>query len=430
MNNKVSLKTFLSNTLKKLGKGFLPFIILGVSVGIFALLLSLRSEVPSQTPQERVWNIQAMQAKVESIQPQLKVFGEVVAGRKIALRALVSGEIITMHADFREGGVIDESDELIQIDPFNYKNAVDEAVARLSEAQARLEEIGAQQQQEQDLLKRAKEQAELSERDLERSKKLADRGHLSQKTLDDKKLANSKQLQTMEMRRNNIAIQDARLTQQEGAVARSEIALAHAERELSRTLLKAPFRGFLSQINASAGRVVNINDQIAQLIDADQLEVRFHLSDAQFGRIISNTGDLKGEGVKISWRVGEETLKFNGTIIRIGAEISQLAGGVSVFADIDIQDLDSTLRPGAFVQVHLPDRKYKNVVRLPSNALYEGNIVYAIVDERLVPRAVKVIGQINDDIIVQNGIKNGDIIMTTWFAEAGPGTKVFVAQKN
>lgn len=423
-------KDKLKNLVGGLTKGALPLVILAVSVGLFMLLLSLKPNVPSQEPKERMWNVHAVQAKVETIQPTLRVFGEVVAGRKVILRALVSGEILEVHKDFREGGIVDEDDQLLQIDPFDYKNAVDEAAALLLETRAKLEELLAQKQQEEDLLKRTEEQVKLSERDMARAEKLATQNYISQKTLDDRKLAYSKQLQTMEMGRNNLSIQEARLTQQEGVLARSEIALARVERELSRTLLKAPFRGFLSKINAARGRLVNVNDTIAEIIDADQLEVRFHLSDAQFGRIISSAGDLKGGSIKINWQVGEKPLLFDGTIIRIGAVISQSAGGVSVFSDIDVRDINSTLRPGAFVQVHLPDRKYENVVRLPADALFNGNIVYAIVEDRLVPRPVKIIGQIDDDIIVENGIKNGERIMTTWFAEAGPGTKVFVPKTN
>lgn len=423
------IKNNMKNLLNKISKISLPIIILIASAGFFVLLLVLRPSVESSTPQERVWNVKAIKARVENIQPNLHVFGEIVAGRRVALRALVSGEILEMHSDFREGGTVEEGEDLFQIDPFNYKNATDEALARLSESKAKLEELLAQKMQEEDLLKRAKEQAKLSKRDLERAKKLSGRGHISQKTLDDKRLAYSKQLQTMEMRSGNLSIQEARLVQQEGAVSRSEIALSRAERELSQTLLKAPFRGFLSKVNAAIGRLVNVNDQIAELIDADQLEARFHLSDEQFGRIISNKGTLKGEEVKINWRVGKEVLAFNGTIIRIGAEISQATGGVSVFADMDIPNINSSLRPGAFVKVRLLDRYYENVVRLPADALFDGNIVYAIVEDRLVPRPVKIIEHIGEDIIIQSGIKNNEKIMLTWFAEAGPGTKVFVPQQ-
>ena len=417
-----SKESFLSKILRAAS----PFLILGAAIGIFALLIFSRPEVKIAPPQEHVWSVAAIEVKKQNIEPTLKVFGEVVAGRHVELRALVAGEILETHPDLRNGGIVEKGEQILRIDPFTYKTAVDETIARLSEARARLDEQIAQKKLEAELLKRAQEQAELSARDLKRAERLARDGHISQKTLDDKKLAYSRQLQTVERHQNNLSIQEARLTQQEGAVARVEIALARVERDLERTLLKAPFRGFLSNVNAAQGKHVNANDRIAQLTDADQLEVRFHLSDQQFGRILTSNDELKGQRIKISWNIGDETLLFDGEIIRIAAEMSQVAGGVSVFSNIDIPNVDSALRPGAFVQVHLPDRVYQNVARLPADALYDDNIVYAIVNDRLEPRAVDVIGFIDDDVIIQNGLKNGEKIMTTWFAEAGPGTKVSI----
>ena len=375
-------------------------------------------------PSERVWNVTAQRVQLGNIKPVLKVFGEIVAGRKVDLRTFVGGEIVEASPNLRDGGII-ESDELIlRIDPFNYENAVDEAVARQTEASARHEELLAQRTQEENLFKRAEEQAILKQRDLNRAVKLAKAGHISQKTLDDKRLAVSMQQQSVEMRKSSLAIQEARLEQQEGAVKRSEIVVANAERNLMRTELKAPFRGFLNNVTAAEGRHLNVNDRIATLTDADQLEVRFHLSDQQFGRIVTSAGQLKGQDINILWKIGKKTLPFDGQIIRIGAEISQIAGGVSVFAAVATPSVDSILRPGAFVQVQLADRPYENVVRLSENVLYNGNIVYIIVDGRLEPRPVETIGNIGGDVIIGNGLKTGDVVLTTWFAEAGPGTRV------
>ena len=410
--------------IRSLARRFLPFIVLGTSFFVFFLLVSFREEVETIPPSERVWNVTAQHVQLGDIKPVLNVFGEIVAGRKVDLRTFVGGEIVEASPNLRDGGIIEADELILRVDPFNYENAVDEAIARQTEASARHEELLATRTQEENLFKRAEEQAILRKRDLDRAVKLAKAGHISQKTLDDKKLAVSQQQQSVEMRKSNLAIQEARLEQQEGAVKRSEIAVANAERNLVRTELKAPFRGFLNNVTAAEGRHLNVNDPIATLIDADQLEVRFHLSDQQFGRIVTSAGQLKGQNINILWKIGRKTLPFNGQIIRIGAEISQIAGGVSIFAAVATPNIDSTLRPGAFVQVQLADRPYENVVRLPEDVIYNGNLVYIIVDGRLEPRPVKTIGNIGGDVIIEEGLKTGDIVLTTWFAEAGPGTRV------
>ncbi len=403
---------------------FLPIVVLITSFGAFFVLVSLREEVQTTPPTERVWQVNAQRVQLGDIQPMLNVFGEIVAGRRVDLRTFVGGEIIEASPNLRDGGIIEADDIILKIDPFAYENAVDETIARQTEARAKHEELIARRTQEENLLKRAQEQAVLRRRDLDRAIKLAKAGHISEKTLDDKRLAVSQQEQAVEMRKSSLAIQEARLEQQEGAVKRAEIAVALAERDLARTVLAAPFRGFLSNVTAAEGRQLNVNDRAATLTDADQLEVRFHLSDQQFGRIVTSAGSLSGQEINVLWKVGKKTLPFEGQIIRIGAEISQIAGGVSVFAEVRTPNRDSTLRPGAFVEVQLADRPYENVVRIPENAIYNGDIVYVIVDGRLQPRPVITVGTIGGDVIIQNGLKNGDLVMTTWFAEAGPGTRV------
>ena len=64
--------------------------------------------------------------------------------------------------------------------------------------------------------------------------------------------------------------------------------------------------------------------------------------------------------------------------------------------------------------------------RMPESALYNGNTVYVIKDERLVARKVELVARIDNDILLRGGIKVGDRIVTTKFSEIGPGQKVEV----
>ena len=84
------------------------------------------------------------------------------------------------------------------------------------------------------------------------------------------------------------------------------------------------------------------------------------------------------------------------------------------------------MRPGAFVEVHVPDRLYRDVVRLPESALYDGDTVYAVVDGRLEPRRVEVVVRIGTQVLVSGDLAADDMVVTTRFAEIGEGIKVAV----
>ena len=122
---------------------FMPLLILAGAIGIFMVLRATQPTLTPEPPEERSWTVRAAAVTFTDIQPQLQVFGEVVAGRKVELRALVAGEILETGENFREGGIVSTGDTLVLIDPFDYEAARDDAVASLSEGKARLAEIKA-----------------------------------------------------------------------------------------------------------------------------------------------------------------------------------------------------------------------------------------------------------------------------------------------
>ncbi len=407
-----------------------PFVILGAALGIAALLIVSNRPPESAPVAERVWHVAAMNVQETTARPQLRVFGEIVAGRSVDVRSAVAGEIVEVWPSFREGGIVRSGESLLRIDPFTYERAAEEARASLDEARARLMESKARAAQGNALLARDGEQLTLRRRDLGRAEELARQGHISQKTLDDKSLAAIRQEQTVEKGRSVLEIDQARLEQQRAGVARMESALKRARRNLEDTRLSAPGSGYLSAVKVGVGQRVGVNERLARLIEAGSLEVRFTLSDSQYGRLLADGGSLQGRAVRIAWRVGSGTLFFDAEIARTGALISAAAGGVNVFAVLSETALETPLRPGAFVEVNLTDRAYERVFRLPEEAVFDDQRVYAVRGGRLEARRVEVAGRTGGDLFVRGEISDGERILITRFTEAGPGVRVEILEER
>ena len=111
-------------------------------------------------------------------------------------------------------------------------------------------------------------------------------------------------------------------------------------------------------------------------------------------------------------------------IERVGARIASETGGVEVFARIKEPLKPVPLRPGAFVEIRVPDRQYDAAARIPAAALYDGDKVFAIVDGRLEARPVKVEGGIEDDLLVSGEIADGDRILANRISTPGTGVRV------
>jgi RND family efflux transporter MFP subunit len=368
----------------------LPLIILAVTAGIAYVLIATRTQLaPTEAP-ERVWPVEAMVAHIGTIQPELKLFGEVVAGRRTELMPLVSGVMIEIGENFREGGQVSKGELLLQIDPFTYETDLAEQRSILKEGQIKLRML---------------------EKDRERAKELFAAKNVSEQFLDTAELD---------------------VLQQEAIIEQREIAVKRAQRDLADTRLVAPFDGVVNDVNAALGKQFSDfgADKVAELIDTSRMEVRFSLTNAQYGRLLESGGSLVGLPVEVLWKVGQRTLEYGAVIERVGAEIESTTGGVDLFSVIDTGGEQTDLRPGAFVSVMLMDKVYADTLEAPDTALYGEDSVFIVRDERLVKRKIHVVGFTGTNVLFrideQHPIVEGDLIVITQIREGGEGSKVSV----
>ncbi len=404
-------------------KTLAPILVIALAIVSFAGLKATKPEVPQRPAREQVWAVKAIEAQISTFRPELILYGRTVAGRRVELRSLVAGEVIETGVHMREGGVVKKGEVLLRIDQFQYEGKLVEANAKLAEARAKAREIEATIESEQDALKRSKEQLVIAKRDLARAVPLAEKGTVSQKVADDRRMIVSEREQGLELRTNNLDIQQARAAQQRAVISQLDWGVRQAMRNLEDTVLEAPFDAYITNATAETGRIVGANDQVATLIDANWLDVRFTLSDRQYGRIVSSEHTLIGREVSILWHVGDEPIVYTARIERVGAEIAAEKGGIEIYARVANPNKPTPIRPGAFVEVHMPDRAYERVTSLPQTSLY-GDRVYVIEEGRMKARRVDLVGASGEKILVRGQIVKGDKVITSRLSAAQDGVRV------
>lgn len=407
-------------------KALVPIALLLAGIAGAAYLVGTRPQVTPETAREKTWTVEAVPVSIGPVQPNIQLFGNVVAGREVEMRALVEGQVVEVGPRFSNGGVVRAGDLLVAIDPFDYRAGLDEIQAQLAEARARRAELQARRQAESDALEREEESLDLRKRDLDRSVKLHARGNVSDKSVDMAKLELSKQSQAVVTRRNNVTAETARIKQQDAVIKRLQVALRRARHDLDNTRVVAPFDGFLSATDAEIGMRLGVRDRIAQLVDADRLEVSVHVSDAQYGDLLQSRDKVIGRPLDVVWRTGGHVQAFHAVIERVGAVIDATTGGVDLYARITDAGAEAPLRPGAFVEIRLPYRRFDKVARLPEAAVYDGQRVYVIKNGRLVEHRVAIAARTGDDVLVTGDLVDGQQVVVTRFTEIGPGVKVQV----
>ncbi len=415
---------FLKSTLKFGGKVVLPVAVLLVAAAAYGALKASKPEISKRKAPEAVAYVKAFVADFKDHQPTLRLFGEITAGRKVELRALVGGEVQSTSDDLREGAIVEKGVTLLEIDPFNFEAALAEAQARLSEAQARHDEIIASYELEKNGLKHDRAQLVLARKDLERALSLVKKKTVSRKLVDDRNIIVTQRRQELERRENNLNVWKAKADQQKSVIKRLEWGVRQAERRLSETKLIAPFDAYVSDANAEVGRLLNVNDRVATLIDREWIEVRFTLTDRQYGQIVSQEGKVTGRRAEVRWRLGDRVLSYPARIERVAAKIDSARGGVDVYARLDDPLKPVPIRVGAFVEVFVPGRKYGSVLRVPRTAIYDGSTIYIIENGRLAGRQVEIVGSLEEDFLVRGSVKAGDRVVGTRLTRPGNGIKV------
>ena len=341
---------------------------------IISLLRATKDEPVMLVIEEKSWPVSVIEAQYDDVNPTLALFAEVITSRRSELRALVGGQVIEVGENFKEGAVVKKGELLLKIDDFEYRNSVIEETAKL----------------------------EVMNRDFERADELFKQGSISEQFRDNALLEKTQQ----------------------------ELVLSESEKDLRDTELFAPFDGVINDVQATLGKQVStFNDKIGEIIDIKNMEVRFSISKAQYGRLLEDESAIVGRAIEMKWTVGQRDLIFDAYISRVGAEITSNTGGVNIFANIELDnDQETPLRPGAFVRLRMPDKTYKSVISIPETAVYEDEYIYIIKDQRLKKAVIVISGYDQSNVLIQPAeelmIQNGDLIVTNQLREAGEGVKV------
>ena len=369
-----SVSRLMKEYIKKIKRVNPTVLLLLATFLVISLLRATKDEPEVLTIPEKSWPVSVIEAQYSDVQPTLSLFGEVITSRRSELRSLVGGQVVQVGENFKEGAVVEKGELLLRIDDFEYKNAVIEESAKL----------------------------QVMNRDFDRADELFKQGNISEQFRDNALLEKTKQ----------------------------ELVLSEVEKDLRDTELFAPFDGVINDVQATLGKQVStFNDKIGEIIDIKNMEVRFSLSKAQYGRLLEDTDKILGRKIEMSWTVGKRDLVFNASVSRVGAEITSNTGGVNIFANIVINSgEESPLRPGAFVRLKMPDKTYESVVSIPETAVYEDKYIFIVNDQRLKKIMIEILGYDQSKVLVKplddSKIKNGDYVVVNQLREAGENVKV------
>ena len=241
---------FLRQSLTGLFLLALTFGILAVAGNmIFGAIQQVQGQQGFRPPaRERVFAVNVVDARVESIAPIMTAFGEVASTRTLEIRAPSGGQLEFLAPNFQDGGQVELGQLLARVDQTTAQAQLERVKADMLDAEAEIRDANRAFEIATDDLAAAQEQSLLRDKAQVRQQDLRERGVGTEAAVEQAELSASSARAAVLGKRPSLANAAARVDQAQTRIARQEISLADAERALSETELFAGFSGSLSGV--------------------------------------------------------------------------------------------------------------------------------------------------------------------------------------
>ena len=364
--------------------------------GALALLLWAGCTPPPQaaTPPTPAVNV-ALPIE-RNVSDQEEFTGRTDAVSRVDIRARVSGYL--MKVNFRDGDIVKLDDLLYEIDRRPFQDALDEA---------------------EGAVERLKAEKKLMDIQVDRYRKLAEKGAGSQQDLDE----------YMAKQAGNI-----------GALKSATAAVAHAQLNLDFTRIAAPIAGKISRTLLTAGNLVNADaTMLTTIMSIDPIYAYFNVEEPTLLRIqkMRREGVIKQQLGEIEVEMGladdvERKFPLRGKLDFANNTVDPQTGTILVrgtFANpYEMPNRPPVLMPGLFVRVRLnmgPPHKAFLVNERAIGTNQGQKYIYVVDKDNKVAYRRVVLGQLVDGLqAIEEGLKAEDRVVVNGLQRIRPGIAV------
>jgi RND family efflux transporter MFP subunit len=184
--------------------------------------------------------------------------------------------------------------------------------------------------------------------------------------------------------RSRVATREGHVQAAEAGVMARQSAVASAQLNLQRTVIRAPFDASVVEDNVAVGQVVHSQTQVAHLVATAVLrvEVSLPLEDITMFEFPSESSPGALARVRQALPRGQQ-VEREGRVARLVQQLDSSTRRARVLVTVE-DPFDPSrglpLLPGAHVEVTIQGKQLQNLVAIERAAVYDGNTIW-IVDE-------------------------------------------------
>lgn len=371
--------------MKRLLQIVLPLAILSVSAFVIYLIMASKEE-----PERRRFQAPNPQVVVRPLEERdfritLHSQGEVRARTESSLIPEVRGRIVRVAQNFEEGAFFEEGDVLLEIDDRDYRAELTVAEAALAQAELTLSQESARYEQ--------------ASRDWERLNPGAPASELT--------------------------LREPQIRQARAAVASAKARVETAKLNLERTKVTAPYAGRILTKSVDVGQFVTTGNELARIYAVDYAEVRLPLTASQVSylnlpSIYRGRDPVIEDGPKVTLTSteGGKSHSWEGRVVRSEGAVDSRTRQLFVIAQV-VDPYGETvpgrppLKVGTFVQAEIEGTVLQDVFVVPRKLFRENSFALVVADGQLERRQLDVVWENDQEIVVADGLSEGDLLCLT-----------------
>ncbi|MBC7799430.1 MAG: efflux RND transporter periplasmic adaptor subunit [Gemmatimonadaceae bacterium] len=224
--------------------------------------------------------------------------------------------------------------------------------------------------------------------------------------------------------RDNADRADSTLLQGQASLDSNTASLRAAAINLSRTELRAPFAGRISRSQVFEGSLISVaGTTLNTLVQLDPIYVAFNPAESNLEAINREQGRAP---IETSVTVPSSETSHAGTVTFLDNQVDRQTGTILVRATI--ANPDRALLPGQFVTARLHLGDLKDALLVPQGAIASSQLGRTVLvigkEDKAELRVVKLGDSYDDMIVVTDGVKAGDRVITGQLQKLKPGAAV------
>jgi RND family efflux transporter MFP subunit len=360
----------------------LPLVIAGAGIGGAAYVRQSTPPAKKRRPPAYIPAVQVQPLSASDRRVVVGALGTVVPARQVVLASRVSGEVVALHPEFTEGGLLPKGAVAVTIDLRDYQLEQIRAQAAVAAAQYALK---------------------------------LEEGHQAVARREWKLL----KTQQPEQRELDLALRKPHLAKARAELAAAQAQLDRTQLDLDRTRITAPFNAMVRSKKVEIGSMIAPQSPLAELIGTDAYHVLVALPTDRLEWIrIPRTAAETGSPARI---LQNGRAPLAGRVVRLMADLTAEGRMAQILVGVkDPLGLRLEERPplplliGAYVRVEIEGRRLENVFHIPQTALRDRTTVWiAGKDGRLEIRPVTPVWRDPETVALGGGVGNGELLIVS-----------------